>query len=182
MLLKCIVVDFLIIKIVQNGRLKYPFCVLAMISVNIDPSETYVFVDIQQSYKQNAPLLSNPNQALATGDYQQQAYQVPIQPISSTTETIQPIPTYYQPQASPVQPATQNQTQVNESFIPQQQGTQPQGNQQQQMFGFTFVKDPVMANAVQSYINTNYGQLLLFYLMHRQYMVGRRVALGNKQF
>ena len=194
MLLKCIVVDFLIIKIVKNGRLKYPFCVLAMISVNIDPSDNYVFVDIQQSYKQNAPLLSNPNQALATGDYQQQAYQVPIQPISSTTETIKPIPTYYQPQVSPIQPATQNQTQVNESFIPQQpqqpqqpfipqqQGTQPQGNQQQQMFGFTFMNDPAMANAVQSYINTNYGQLLLFYLMHRQYMVGRRVALGNKQF
>ena len=46
MLLKCIVVDFLIIKIVKNGRLKYPFCVLAMISVNIDPSDNYVFVDI----------------------------------------------------------------------------------------------------------------------------------------
>ena len=108
-----------------------------------------------------------------SGAYQQQPYQVPIQPISSTTETIQPIPTFYQPQTIPAQPTNQNPVQTNGAFIPQQQqqqqpfipqqGTQPPANQQlPTMFGLTSMNDPSMINAVQSYIDSNYGYLLLF--------------------
>ena len=128
-----------------------------------------------------------------SGAYQQQTYQVPIQPISSTTETIQPIPTFYQPQSIPAQPTNQNQVQTNEAFIPQQQqqqqpfipqqGNQPPVNQQpRNMFGLAFMNDPAMATAVQSYIDSNYGYPLFLNIIFRQYMVGRRVALGNKYF
>ena len=107
------------------------------------------------------------------GAYQQQAYQDPIQPITSTTEQIQPIPTYYQPSTNPVLPTNQNQAQMNESFIPpqqsqqqpqqqpfipQQQGNEFQGNQQPfHIYGSPNVNDPVMANALLSYYNSNYG-------------------------